>query len=273
MNPVGKSALFAAAAFAAAAASPARAAIPGLKWSLDAGVSLSGSMLTAILDDPSGTAYARATIDISDCLGEDTGAAFSFRMRGFDIAGRAAANNGVKAMIVSTTASGTTVYPQVTLPDGSFDWTNGVVRVNFLRGNLPANGTVMIAIGLEKCTGRAEFDLSALSLVVESLGIERVNEDYIVRYPSCSEGVCEAPHSRTLNKSHENTKQRQPARGVKFACPEKLPQLFERVKRRRNDDSRINDKREYLPKSHPENDANGDLYRLFCCFLHINSLN
>ena len=198
MNPVGKSALFAAAAFAAAAASPARAAIPGLKWSLDAGVSLSGSMLTAMLDDPSGTAYARATIDISDCLGEDTGAAFSFRMRGFDIAGRAAANNGVKAMIVSTTASGTTVYPQVTLPDGSFDWTNGVVRVNFLRGNLPANGTVMIAIGLEKCTGRAEFDLSALSLVVESLGIERVNEDYIVRYPSCSEGECEAPHSRTL---------------------------------------------------------------------------
>ncbi len=126
-------------------------------------------------------------------------------MRAFGVAGREAAYNGVKATVAYRDASGAAQYPQVSLPEGTFGWTNGTVHVSWLRG-LPANGVVTIALGLEKCTGRAEFDLSALSRSSVPLGIERVNGDYIVQYPSCGKGEREAPRPpvlRGFNAAHD----------------------------------------------------------------------
>lgn len=163
----------------------AGATVPGLNWSLEDGATISGDRLVVDLpvDGVSRRALATAKADISHCLGEDTGARLDFRVRGTNVQVPSDSHNGVKAMLSYRDTSGVIQYPQFSLPTGTFGWTNGSVRVNFLRGTLPADGKVTIALGLQDSGGRVEFDLSALSLVAEPLGVERVNGDYTVGYP------------------------------------------------------------------------------------------
>ncbi len=207
-------------------ATTAAATIPGLTWSLESGTSISGSTLVADLptDGVGRRAIAMAKVDISHCLGTDTGARFNFRVRGVNVQQAADTHNGAKAMLVYKDASGTTQYPQFDLPTGTFDWTNGSVRINFLRGSLPADGSVTIALGLQDSGGRVEFDLSALALATETLGIERVNGDYIVRYPTHdltpqSGDLTDPWADLTPDRRLDASMRRMPLRGVMSPAP------------------------------------------------------
>ena len=168
------------------------ASIPDLRWSLERGAEISGSTLVVdLLDGSTNRAFGMTSVDVSDCLGEDSGARFDFRVRAQDVSEPAADHNGVKVMLIYTTDTGSTLYPQCYLPRGTFGWTNCSLHVNWLRG-VPADGRLTIALGLQGSTGRAEFDLSALSLSAEPLGLERTNQNYVVRYPSAEGGTGEA---------------------------------------------------------------------------------
>jgi hypothetical protein len=46
------------------------------------------------------------------------------------------------------------------------------------------DNTITLFLGLQGCTGHAEFDLASLDLTFEPSGLKRVNEDYVVRYPA-----------------------------------------------------------------------------------------
>lgn len=165
----------------------ANATIPNLDWGLETGAKISGSSL--VVERPvDGNRYrslAWANVDISDCLGENSGARFNFRVRGENVQVPSAAHNGAKAMLVFPTSSGTLKYLQAKLPTGTFGWTNVAIHVSFLNA-MPTNGIVRMALGLQDSGGKVVFDLAAMSVARETLGIERTNGDYVVRYPADS---------------------------------------------------------------------------------------
>ena len=92
--------------------------------------------------------------------------------------------NGVKVQFVYTTTAGHTEYRTVYTPRGTYDWTNAVTRVSPLRVAAVKDGVATLCLGLEECTGRAEFDLSALRIEFEDVGLTPVNQDWIVKYPT-----------------------------------------------------------------------------------------
>jgi aryl-phospho-beta-D-glucosidase BglC (GH1 family) len=96
--------------------------------------------------------------------------------------------NGVKVQFVYKKDSGDTIYRNVNTPRGTYVWTNAVARVSPLRDGSVKDGVATLILGLEECTGRAEFDLSELKIEFEDVGLTPVNQDYIVHYPK-EEGV------------------------------------------------------------------------------------
>ena len=177
---------------AALFAATATAAIPNLDWGLEIGAKISGSTLTVEQPANANRCLAWAYVDISQRLGENSGACFTFRVRGENVAEPTGANTGAKALVIVPLASGTLKYLQPKFPAGTFGWTNVSVHVSFLNA-VPSNGVVRLALGIQNSTGKVVFDLDALSVTTESLGIERVNQDYIVRYPSAAGGASPSP--------------------------------------------------------------------------------
>ena len=78
---------------------------------------------------------------------------------------------------------GSRIYRSVNTARGTYGWTNVTTRVSPLRDASVKDGIATLILGLEACTGRAEFDLSALRIEFEDVGLTPVNQDYIVRYP------------------------------------------------------------------------------------------
>ena len=180
-------------ALAAAAASAALAAeTPHLDWNLPPCARMEGDML--IVDVPAGDpdigvethAHCEADIDLSDILAKHGGAVMRIRARARDISKPDRNWNGVKCMFrYVSEIDGNKVWPGFQFPIGTFDWLTAETRVNWLNAKgLPANGKATVVLGLQGCTGHAEFDLSTLVIEAEDLGIPRVNEDYIVHYPN-----------------------------------------------------------------------------------------
>ena len=180
-----------------------------LNWSLPSGASIDGGILSVDIsaDAPPGkrTIHCEAPLDLAGLVGPGKGIALSVRVRGRDVTKPAARWNGVKAMIryVDET-TGVTNWPRASLPVGTFGWTTATVRINdLLSPQTPAVGKATAVLGLEDCTGHAEFDLSTLSIVHEKVPTALVNQDWVVRYPA----------------QHPTAQQRTPLRG--FMLPQR----------------------------------------------------
>jgi hypothetical protein len=196
-------------ALAAQAASCAPAApcapVPpsaGLSWRLPPGTSIEGDVLVAeIPADAAGRRDARAAaeIDVADALADGCCIVADVRCRATGVTEPDHPWNGVKVQLRYRDIDGKTHYPGAELPRGTFDWTNVSVRVSpIVNPRGVEGGRATLLLGLEGCTGRAEFDLASLRIEYEDVGIPRVNEDWVVRYPENGFG-------RKERKDHKDT--------------------------------------------------------------------
>ena len=158
--------------------------------SLPPGAHLEGETLIVEIpaDDSPGKIHCESPIDLSPALAGGRGVALSLRVRAFGVTEPDRPWNGVKAMLrYVEEGTGATQWPGAGLPSGTYDWTNATVRINpLIAPDPPAGGMAILVLGLEGCTGRAEFDLSSLAIASEDCGIERTNQDYVVKYPDCN---------------------------------------------------------------------------------------
>ena len=171
------------------AASPAP--LRDLAWRLPQCARVDGSIL--VVDVPAGDpernvekhAHCEADLDLSEILGSGEGVAVSVRVRANGVTKPDAPWNGVKFMLrYVEEETGETKWPGVKLPIGTFGWTNATVRINGLVAPVPpVGGKATLIMGLQGCTGHAEFDLDSLALEREDLCIPRVNDGWVVRYP------------------------------------------------------------------------------------------
>ena len=120
---------------------------------------------------------------VSDAFAAMQCVAATVAVRGVGVSEPPHAWQGVKVQLSYTDFFGDRVYRDATLPRGTFDRTNVTVRVSPLLAPLGIpGGRVSLLLGLEGCTGRAEFDLSSLTIEAKDTGITRANQDGIVRY-------------------------------------------------------------------------------------------
>ena len=164
--------------------------LQGLDWRLpEKGAHIEGS--TLIVDVPPdgnrGMACAWAKIDVSRAFREFGVANLSVRYRANGVTEPDARWNGVKVMISYVDADGDTQYKGIDspAPKGTFDWRRDTLQISALANPRGIRDSrVTFYLGLQGCSGHAEFDLSSVDLSFEASGLERVNEDWIVRYPS-----------------------------------------------------------------------------------------
>ena len=180
-------------AIAIFAASAAHAGIPASAWRLPRCARIEGDRLIVEVPpgDPDTTvetnAHCETEVDLAPLLAGGRGAVLSVRVRAENISNPDRRWNGVKAMLRYVGEDGLTYWPGAVLPLGSFDWREAKAHTSWLKGHPPPRGgRATLVLGLQGCTGRAEFDLSSLRLESEELGIPMVNEDYIVNYPAHS---------------------------------------------------------------------------------------
>ena len=167
---------------ATATAEPLR----NLDWTLPEGARIEGS--TLIAETPAGTSprtiHCEAPLDLSSHLVDGLDVVISVRVRARDVTKPDARWNGVKAMLRYAEAeTGILRWPGAKLPIGTFDWTNASTRVSEALSLPPEGGKATLILGLQGCTGHAEFDLDSLEITKQASWIERVNRDYVVRYP------------------------------------------------------------------------------------------
>ena len=162
----------------------------GLDWRLpEKGARIEGSTLVVDVPPEGGRAMvcASARIDVSRAFREFGVAILGVRFRATDVSEPDARWNGVKVMISYVDADGDTQYTGVDspAPKGTFDWRFDTVRLSALANPRGIrDNRVTLFLGLQGCTGHAEFDLDSVDLTIEPSGLKRVNEDYIVRYPA-----------------------------------------------------------------------------------------
>ena len=159
-----------------------------LVWVLPPKVArIEGSTLIVGLSpgDPTNTVHCEAPLDLSGLLDDGTGLILTIRVRAEDVTKPAHSWNGVKFMLRYEDAdTGKTHYPGASLPIGTYGWRTVTNRVNILTAPVnPVDGRATLVLGLQESTGRVEFDLDSLSITSEDVGVSRVNQDWIVRYP------------------------------------------------------------------------------------------
>ena len=179
------------AAVLAAAATAAAEPLPSLDWRLPECARIEGDVL--VVDVPPGDpdrlveehAQCTAEVDLSPYLADGRGAVLRVRVRARDVAKPDYRWNGVKCMFRFVSEdTGRTSHPGAVFPIGSFDWRVATNRVNWLLpSGLPRDGKATLVLGLQGCSGHAEFDLSTLSIDSEDLGFPTGTKDYVVRYP------------------------------------------------------------------------------------------
>ena len=186
-----KSLSFAATVLAAsmAAATAAAAPLRDLNWTLpEPGARLEGSTLIVDVPHEGGRAMvcASARIDVSQAYREFGVAIIGLRFRADGVTEPDARWNGVKVMISYVDADGDTQYTGIDspAPKGTFDWRFDTVRLSALANPRGIrDNTITLFLGLQGCTGHAEFDLSSLDLTIQPSGLKMENEDFIVHYP------------------------------------------------------------------------------------------
>ena len=173
----------------------------GFVWHLPPCARIEGDILIVEVPkgDPERTveahAHCTAEVDLSPYFEGGRGAVLSVRVRGKDVTKPDFQWNGVKCMFrYVSEETGRLAYPGDRLPIGSFDWRTAETRVNWLNPHgLPRGGRATIVLGLQGCSGRAEFDLSTLRIESEDLGIPREDNGYVVRYPGIAGTAPAAP--------------------------------------------------------------------------------
>ena len=171
---------------ATAGADPLR----GLDWRLpEKGARFEGSTLIVDVPPDGGRAMVCATarIDVSRAFREFGVAIVGLRFRATRVTEPDAIWNGVKVMISYVDADGDTQYTGVDspAPKGTFDWRFETVRLSALANPRGIrDNAITLFLGLQGCTGHAEFDLASLDLTFEKSGLLLTNQDYIVRYPA-----------------------------------------------------------------------------------------
>ena len=144
-------------------------------WNLPPGAHVEGDTLVVEIE-PEATGRrdvrAAAEIDVSDAFAAMQCVAATVAVRGVGVSEPPHAWQGVKVQLSYTDFFGDRVYRDATLPHGTFDRTNVTVRVSPLLAPLGIpGGRVSLLLGLEGCTGRAEFDLASLRIDREDTGI------------------------------------------------------------------------------------------------------
>ena len=156
-------------------------------WYLPPGAHVEGDTLVVeIAPEATGRRDVRASaeIDIADAFAAMQCVAVTVGVRGRDVSEPPHAWQGVKVQLSYTDFFGDRVYRDAALPRGTFDRTNVTVRVSPLLAPLGIpGGRVSLLLGLEGCSGRAEFDLASLTIEAEDTGIPRANQDWVVRHP------------------------------------------------------------------------------------------
>ena len=184
-----------------ALSAPCTLAVPtasSIDWHLPRGARIEGDTLVAeIAPDATGRRDARAAaeIDVADALADGCCIVADVRCRATGVTEPDHPWNGVKVQLRYRDIDGKTHYPGAELPRGTFDWTNVSVRVSpIVNPRGVEGGRATLLLGLEGCTGRAEFDLSSLRIDREDTGIPIVNQDWVVRYPDDGEnGAANSP--------------------------------------------------------------------------------
>ena len=168
-----------------AASVPQRLYVKNADWSLPKGARIEGDTLIAEIpaEDGPRTVWCGVKIPVADALDKMQCVSATVRYRAKNVSEPRHPWNGVKVQFVYTTVSGHAEYRTADTPRGTYDWTNAVTRVSPLRVGAVKDGVATLCLGLEECTGRAEFDLSELKIEFEDVGLTPVNQDYIVHYP------------------------------------------------------------------------------------------
>ena len=187
----------------------------GLDWRLpEKGARFEGSTLIVDVPPDGGRAMVCATarIDISRAFREFGVAIVGLRFRAMGVTEPDAIWNGVKVMISYVDADGGTQYTGVDspAPKGTFDWRFETVRLSALANPRGIrDNAITLFLGLQGCTGHAEFDLSSLDLTFEKSGLVLTNQNYIVRYPGEEDFNAEKQRSREAELlSHPGDKEK-----------------------------------------------------------------
>ena len=178
--------LAAALAATSAFSEPLRPCVKNTDWSLPTGARIEGDRLIAEISAEEGprNIWCAAKIPVAEALAAMKCVAAHVRYRAENVSEPREAWQGVKVQFMFDQPTGTgRIYRSVNTARGTHGWTNVTVRVSPLRDASVKDGVVTLILGLEACTGRAEFDLSALRIEFEDVGLTHVNQDYIVRYP------------------------------------------------------------------------------------------
>ncbi len=179
-------------AMALGAATAGAEPLRGLDWKLpEKWARMEGATLIVDVPPDGGRPMVCATaqIDVSRAFREFGVAIIGVRFRAMGVTEPDARWNGVKVMYSYVDADGDTQYVGIDSLKGTFDWRFDTVRLSALatpRGI--RDNRVTFFLGLQGCTGHAEFDLSSVDLTIEKSGLLLANQDYIVRYP---EGAAE----------------------------------------------------------------------------------
>ena len=214
MDPAPKNMALVLCALAAIAAKAAP--VQGLSWSDGSSyIEIGGSTLTVTRDNAaSGAILSKATVDLSGLLGDGLGLVMTMRVRAEGVTEPTSSSGGVKFMLAYRDADdGAMHYSSAAIPAGTYGWITATNRVNILTAPFnPEPGTAQICIGLQGCTGLAEFDLSSLDIASEDIGVAPVNQDWVVKYPPDTSSNGEAFCS-LMPQSIAAAQRRQPLRG------------------------------------------------------------
>ncbi len=188
-----------------------------LDWSLPSGARIEGDRLIAEIPAEEGprNIWCAAKIDVADALAAMKCVSAHVRFRAENVSEPKEAWQGVKVQFMFDSPSGAgRIYRSGNTARGTYGWTNVTVRVSPLRDAATQDGKATLILGLEACTGRAEFDLSALRIEFEDVGLTPVNQDWIVRYPPDGEnGTSNSPGAPKPRFIAAAAQRRQPLRG------------------------------------------------------------
>ena len=157
-------------------------------WTLPPkGARIEGSTLVVELSpgDPTNAVHCEAPLDLTGLFDDGSGLILTIRLRAEGVTKPAHSWNGVKFMLRYEDAdTGKTHYPGASIPIGTYGWRTVTNHVNILTSPVnPVDGRATLVLGLQESTGRVEFDLDSLRIASEDVGVSRVNQDWIVRYP------------------------------------------------------------------------------------------
>ncbi|MBR1837356.1 MAG: cellulase family glycosylhydrolase [Kiritimatiellae bacterium] len=163
-----------------------------LKWKLPECARLDGSTLVVdVAKDDKGRneekhAHCEAEVDLADALAATKAIALSVRVRAENVTQPDRTWNGVKVMLrYEADDDGRTCWPGARLPIGTFGWRTAEINVNeLLPYGFPKDGKATLVLGLQGCTGHAEFDLASLDVSAVDIGIPQDTADYVVSYPA-----------------------------------------------------------------------------------------